>query len=238
MNTPLLSFILAIGMTASLAAQETRTGDGERVPRGRVASFVYTSLPEGLENPVTVMAGDEVSQLLLSKLSPSDPVKVPGDGILRIVRQLENADDPAKPRYLTLAQAVIPESVSDAVVILMPMEKNSKGLLFKTRVLDLAELRGGDCMFLNMTRFRIGIELGKDKIGVEPGKISTHNPLGSEKAVTVPIRISYLNPAEKEWQMITASTVALYSTRRELCIFNWDDRFNRVDFESITLPAL
>jgi hypothetical protein len=55
--------------------------------------------------------------------------------------------------------------------------------------------------------------------------------------VSLPIRLSYLNPQLQEWAMITASTVALYSTRRELCIFNWDARFNRVDYESITFPV-
>ena len=238
MNIPLLPLFIALGTAATLAAEDAETDSGERAPRGRVASFVYTSLPEGFENPVTVMAGKEISQLLLSKLSPSDPVKIPADGILRIVREVKNVEEPDTPLYLTLAQAAIPESVVNAVVILMPMAKNSKGLLFKTRVLDLAAYKGGDSMFLNMTKFRIGIELGKAKIGVEPGEVITHNPLGTEKSVTLPIRLSYFHPVRKEWAMITASTVALYSTRRELCIFNWDDRFNRVDYESITLPAL
>lgn len=238
MNIPLLTLFIALGTAATLTAQDAETDSKERASRGRVASFVYTSLPKDFENPVNVMAGKEISQILLSKLSPSDSVKIPADGILRIVREVKNVEDPETPLYLTLAQAAIPESVRNAVVILMPVAKNPKGLLFKTRVLDLAAYKGGDSMFLNMTNLKIGIELGKAKIGVAPGEITTHNPLGTAKAVTLPIRLSYFHPERKEWAMITASTVALYSTRRELCIFNWDDRFNRVDFESITLPPL
>jgi len=237
MKFPLLLLFIALGTAATLAAEDPETDSRKRAPRGRVASFVYTSLPEDFQNPVSVMAGEEISQLLLSKLSPSDPVKIPADGILRIVREVANAKED-KPQYVTLAQAIVPESVANAVVILMPVAKNSKGLLFRTRVLDLAASKGGDNMFLNMTKFRIGIELGKAKIGVEPGEVITHNPLGTEKSVTLPIRLSYFHPVQKKWAMITASTVALYATRRELCIFNWDDRFKRVDYESITLPSL
>lgn len=211
--------------------------DKPRQVGGRVACFVYTSIPEGLENPVSVMSGKEVSQLLLSKLSPSDPVRIPADGILRIVRPLDNPKDPNKPEYLTIAQAVVPETVADAVIILMPAAKNSNGLLFQTKVQDLASFKSGDTMFLNMTNLKIGVELGKEKIQIDPGQTNIHNPLGTAKSVSLPIRLSYYQPDRKEWSMITASTVALYSTRRELCIFNWDARFNRVDFESITISA-
>jgi hypothetical protein len=228
---------LAICAASPLAAQEDG-GEEPRQAKGRMAWFVYTSVPEGLENPVSVMSGKDISQLLLSKLSPSDPVKIPADGILRIVRKVATPKDPAKPEYLTLAKATVPEDVSKAMIILMPVAKNSSGLLFQTKVQDLATLKGGDSMFLNMTNVKIGIELGKSKIQIEPGQVEVHNPLGSSKSVSLPIRLSYFHPERKEWAMITASTVALYSTRRELCIFNWDARFNRVDYESITFPVM
>ena len=238
MKTPLLHTGFALCAFATLAAQDAGNDGEPRAARGRVASFVYTGLPEGLENPVRIMAGKDISQVLLCKLSPSDPVKIPADGILRMVRELENPKDPTKPEYQTLAQATVPDSVANAVIILMPVSKNPNGLLFQTKVLDLAAYKGGDSMFLNMTNLRIGVELGKTNILIEPGQIKAHNPLGSSNSVSIPIRLSYFHPERNEWAMITASTVALYSTRRELCIFNWDKQFNRVDFESITLPML
>ncbi len=236
MKNLLLCLCLGFCVTSTLFAQEDGT-DEKRQAKGRVAWFVYTSVPEGLENPVTVMSGTEISQLLLSKLSPSDPVKIPADGTLRIVRKIENPKDPKKPEYLTLAQVIVPDTVTKAVIILMPVAKNSSGLLFKAKVQDLASFKGGDTMFLNMTNLKIGIELGKAKIEIEPGKEKIHNPLGSDKSISLPIRISCFHPERQEWDMIAASTVALYSTRREMCIFNWDSRFNRVDYESITVPV-
>jgi hypothetical protein len=234
-----LCICLCLGFSAifPVFAQEDVTSE-PRQTKGRVAWFVYTSVPEGLENPVSVVSGKDISQLLLSKLSPSDPVKIPADGILRIVRKIENPKDPEKPEYLTLAQATIPEAVTSAIVILMPVAKNPNGLLFQTKVQDLAAFKGGDTMFLNMTNLKIGIELGKENILVEPGQAKTHNPLGASKSVSLPIRLSYFHTERQEWNMITASTVALYSTRREMCIFNWDTQFNRVDYESITFPVV
>lgn len=185
---------------------------------------------------MSVLTGKSLTEVLLSKLSPSDPVKVPADGILRIVRKVEPPKDPQNPEYLTLAQATIPDGVTDALVILMPAAKGANGLLFHTKVQDLAAMKGGDTMFLNMTNLRIGIELGTAKFEVEPANTKVHNPLGSSKSVSLPIRLSFFHPGKKQWDVITASTVALYSTRREMCIFNWDHRFNRVDFESITFP--
>jgi hypothetical protein len=236
MNNVLLCLCLAFCSASPLVAQE----DGGAEPRrakGRVAWFVYTSVPEGLENPVSIMSGKDISQVILSKLSPSDPVKIPADGILRIVRKVGIPKDPEKPEYLTLAKATVPETVGDAIIILMPAAKNSNGLLFQCKVQDLSAFKGGDSMFLNMTKLKIGVELGKEKIQIDPGQAKVHNPLGASKTVSLPIRLSYFHPERQEWDMITASTVALYSTRREMCIFNWDARFDRVDFESITFPV-
>lgn len=236
MKNLLLFLCLGFSAASPLFAQEDGTAE-PRQARGRLAWFVYTSMPDELENPVTVMSGKDISQLLLSKLSPSEPVKIPADGILRLVREIENPKDPQKPGYLTLAQATVPDTVTNAIIILMPVAKNSKGLLFQTRVQDLANFKGGDTMFLNMTKLMIGIELGQAKIKVKPGQFKIHNPLGAAKSVSLPIRLSYFHPKRQEWDMITASTVALYSTRREMCIFTWDPRYNRVDYESITFPV-
>ena len=242
MKNALLCLCLGFCTSSILSGQDSGTAEtkqGEpRQAKGRVAWFVYTSVPEGLENPVSVMSGNDISQVLLSKLSPSDPVKIPADGIVRVVRKIENPQDPKKPGYLTLAQAVVPETVTHAMIILMPVAKNSSGLIFQAKVQDLAAMKGGDTMFLNMTNLRIGIELGKAKFEVEPGQSKVHNPLGSSPSVSLPIRLSFFHPEKQEWSMITASTVALYSTRREMCIFNWDARFNRVDYESLTFPTI
>lgn len=239
MKSSFLPLVFTFCLTATLPAQEDAGEErGAKEAKGRVASFVCTSLPDSLENPVTVLADATISQVVLSKLSPSAPIKVPEDGLIRIVRKVENPEDPGKPMYQTLAQAVVPANLSKALVILAPAVNKPDGPVFLTKVLDLDTLQGGDCLFLNMTTLRIAVDLGKTRVQIEPGQLKTHNPLGASNTISIPIRLSYFQPERAEWTMITASTVALYSTRREMCIFIWDSRFNRVDYESITLPTL
>lgn len=229
-----LSLIL---LTLSMAPAQDAAPEEKREEKGRQARFVCTSLPEGLENPVRVQSGKEIVPVVISKYNASDAVKIPADGIIRIVREIPNPKDPQSPQYLTLAQATIPETINEAVIILVPMEKSANGLIFHTKVQDVGAFKGGETMFLNLTNTKIGIELGTAKIALDSGQVKTHNPLGTSTTVSLPIRLSFFDAGKKEWAMITASTVALYASRRELCMFIWDSRFNRVDFESVTLPA-
>ena len=37
--------------------------------------------------------------------------------------------------------------------------------------------------------------------------------------------------------MISASTIVLYPKRREICIFSWDTRFNRIAYHGLTFPV-
>ena len=224
-------------LTLSMAVAQDAAPEEKREEKGRQARFVCSSVPEGLENPVRVLSGTEVTPVVISKYSASDAVKIPADGIIRIVREIANPQDPQKPQYLTLAQATIPETINEAVIILVPMAKSANGMIFHTKVQDVGAFKGGETMFLNLTNTKIGIELGTAKIALDSGQVKTHNPLGTSASVSLPIRLSFLDTTKNEWAMITASTVALYATRRELCMFIWDTRFNRVDFESVTLPA-
>ena len=107
----LCSAILLLSTGGTLCAQEKDDGQ-PKTPAGRITWFVATSIPDDLENPVSVMAGTQITEVTLSNRSTSDPIKVPADGIIRMVRKVENPQDPAKPTYVTLAQALVPEGVS------------------------------------------------------------------------------------------------------------------------------
>jgi len=220
-----------------LIAQDDAGGE-ERQAKGRVAWFVYTSMPEGLENTVSVMSGKEISEVTLSKRSPSEPVKIPADGILRIVRKLDVSKEPGKPAYMTLAQANIPEGVGKALIILIPAAKNPEGLLFQTKIQDLASFKGGDSLYLNMTNLRVGVELGKTTMEIKPGEVRISDAPAPSEPVNMPIRYSYFHPVKQEWKMLSASTIVVYPTRREICIFSWDPRFNRVNYHGITFPVM
>jgi hypothetical protein len=219
-----------------LVAQE-KSGGEPRQPGGRVAHFIYTSMPEGVENPVTVMTGTELIQLVLSKRAASEPVKIPADGILRIVRKVENPEDPAKPTYLTLAQALVPETVDKALVILIPLAKVKDNRVFQARIQDLAGFTGGDYLYLNLTNTEVGVEMGTTKLALKPGETKIYDAPNLTASTNVPVRYSFYHPTEQQWKMLSSSTVVLHQTRREICIFSWDPRFNRIDYHGITFPV-
>ncbi len=236
MKTVLLHLCLGLCTVSPLSAQKPATSE-PREAKGRVAWLIYTSMPEGLENPVSVMTGKDIIQLTLSKRSPSEPVKIPADGIIRIVRKVANPQDPAKPNFLTLAQATVPEGVGKALIILAPVAKSDSGLVFQAKVQDLASFNGGDYLYLNLTTLNIAVEMGTNKIGLKPGETKIYDAPELTESTNVPIRYSFFHPTEQQWKVLSASTVVLRSTRREICIFSWDAQFGRVDYHGITFPV-
>jgi len=238
MKTALICFFLGLWVVVPSIAQPAGSGDKPPEARGRVAWFVYTSMPDGLENPVSVMTGKDVVSVTLSKRSPSDPVKIPADGMIRIVRKVENPDDPKKPLYITLAQAMIPEGVADALIILTPAVKNPNGWIFQSKVLDLAHFKGGNSLYLNMTHLQVRIDMGKSNMVIKPGVIKIHDDPSITVPTNVPISYSYYKPEKKQWKLLSSSTIVVYPTRREICIFSWDPRYDRIDYHGITFPVM
>jgi hypothetical protein len=217
MTPYILSFInmkyrllyLCIGILSSslLIAQDEESGKEKEV-NGRAAWFVYTSMPEGLENPVSIMSGEEIIQVTLSKRSPSEPVRIPADGILKLVRKIENADKPEKPSYQILAQALVPEGVNKALVILVPAAKNASGLLFQPKVKDLETFKGGDSMYLNMTNLKVGVRLGDANILINPGEHKIQKSNYGSEPTNVAVSYSYFHPEKNEWKVLSASTAS------------------------------
>jgi hypothetical protein len=219
-----------------LSAQDSETTELKKI-RGKVVHFIYTSMPEGVENPVTVMAGNQLSTITLSKRMASEGVKIPPDGIVRLVRKLEAAPAPGQLPYQIIAQTTIPENVEKALVILMPMKTNPQGHLFQCQTIDLATFRGGDYLYLNLTTLNVRVDMGKNVIPLKPAEVKVFNAPLELKDTNVPVRYSFFDTAKNEWNMISSSTVALYGTRREICIFSWDPRYSRIDYHGITFPV-
>jgi len=208
-----------------------------RKPTGRTAWFIYTALPEGVENPIKVMSGKDIIEVTLSKRSVSQPIRIPADGILRVVREDPDPEDASKIVHKVLAQALIAEGVGKALIILMPLVKPQGDLVFDAKVQDLAGFKGGDWLFMNLTTTEIGIQFGATKLAIKPGRLRIHNTPGLSEPASTPISYHYLIPGKKEWELISASTIALMPTRREICLFSADPRFGRIDYHGITFPV-
>ena len=219
-----------------LAGQAEPGGDKPRKP-GRSAWFACTSLPDGLENPVKVMSGEKITELELPKYMTSDAVKIPDDGVIRIVREVADPEDPAKTKYLVLAQAKVPAQVREALIILFPLPKPEGDLIFTAKVQDLANFKGGDRLFINLSNTGIRVRMGDTKVTVAPKKAEIYAAPDLTKPTNVPMMYQFYHPEQKVWKILSASTVVLRPTRREINIFNEGSRLGNIKKHKILVPV-
>lgn len=209
----------------------------KREAAGRSAWFACLSKPEGLENPVKVLAGEKLTELELPEFMASEAVKIPDDGILRIVRVVPDPADPAKPKYLVLAEAKIPAGVREALVILDPLPEPAGNLLFRSKVQDLAKFKGGDRLYINLSDTNIRVRLGKTTVPVAPAQATIYESPKLTKPENMPIMYEFYHPERKEWKILTASTVVIRPTRREIFVFNNGTRIGNIRKHGILFPV-
>ncbi|MDP0491806.1 MAG: hypothetical protein Q7Q71_12215 [Verrucomicrobiota bacterium JB023] len=219
-----------------VALGQDEEGSGE--VRGRKAWFLTVGIPEGLENPVNVLAGGKLQQVVLSKRSMSAPVKIPADGVIQMVKSVENPDKPGEVTYIPFAQAKISESVKEAMLIFAPTGKKvGEGMVFNCKVFDLNDFRGGDFLYMNLSPKKVAVTLGDEKLNLSPGEIEVFEARNLQKSKNVPTSYHFYMEEKERWQILSASTVVLRPTRREICIFSWDTRFNRINYHGVTFPV-
>jgi hypothetical protein len=237
MRNAVCSICLLLSGILPLAAQSD-SGDAKPRKPTRSAWFACISaLPDGVENPVTVMSDGKLTKLKLPRYMTSDPVKIPTDGIIRIVREVPDPEDPAKTKYLVLAEAKISEHVREALIILFPLAKPKGDLIFQAKVQDLAGFKGGDRLYINLSNTHIRVKLGDTKVTVAPKKANIYKAPVLAKPTNMPIMYGFYHPKQKKWKMFSASTVVLRPTRREINIFNDGSRIGNIKKHKILFPV-
>lgn len=219
-----------------LAAQSQTDGDSRR-EAGRSAWFVCTSIPDDLKNPVTVMAGKNLIEVELPRFMASDAVGIPEDGILRIVREVPDPENPEKPKYLVLAEAKIPAGVREALIILVPLPKPEGDLVFLAQVQDLSKFKGGDRLFINLSDTHIRVRFGTTTVNVPAKEANIYETPVLAEPTNMPVMYEFFHPERKEWKMLSASTVVLRPTRREISIFNEGSRPGNIKKHKILFPV-
>lgn len=211
--------------------------DKPRKPARSVWFACIAALPEGVDNPVKVLGGDALTEVEIPQYMASEPVEIPVDGIIRIVRPVPDPEKPGETKYLILAQAQIAANVREALIILSPLPKPKGDLVFMAKVQDLASFKGGDRLYINMSTSQIRIRLGKDQVTVVPGQADIYEAPRLAKPTNIPIMYEFYAFKEKKWRMITASTVVLRPTRREICVFNSGSRPGNIKKHKILFPV-
>ena len=139
-----------------------------------------------------------------------------------------------KPSYEVYVSAMIPEGVKESLIILVPVPNLKAPLKFKARVVDLDKFRGGNALFVNITKLEIGVSLGTKKISLKTGQIEIIDIGEFKGSKNVTVSYHYRLPKEKEWKLLSASTVALRSSLREILIFSYNTKMGQADYHGIT----
>ena len=231
-------FFILIGMALwSVAGAQNSEGPSltDRKKSGRQAWIVATSLPDDVKSPVTVLAGGELSEVRLSKRSVGTSIKVPKDGVIQVVKPSLSED--GKTTYEILVSVMIPEGIKKSLIILAPVPNLKPPLKFRARIVDLDKFRGGNALIVNNTNLEIGVVLGAKKATLGTGQIQIMDVGEFSGSKNVTVSYHFRLPKQAKWNLISASTVPLRSSFREILIFSYNADLGQADYHGITFPV-
>lgn len=228
----LLFTICSISTTNAQQGNDQAPDQAQREARGRVAYVIYTGHSEIFQNPIITRSGNQNKIIQLSKRTASPPVKVRADNIVQFVT--ETPENPKMP-FTPYAVAKIPEGTQKALIILTPIREPKNGILFSAKVQDLGQFKNGDWLFINKTPRIIAVNMGKTKLQIQPLKTAQFNAGVLDKPKNLVTSYGYYHPTKKKWKLLSASTVVVRPTRREICVFSWNAKSQKVDYHGITL---
>jgi hypothetical protein len=203
--------------------------------RGRKAWLVATSMPDDVSNPLKILSDGKLNEVKIYLRSIVQPVKVDETGIVQAVKEVVSEN--GQVTYENLSLSTLPEGVREALIVLVPRKKGAAGLRFDSKVIDLAEFKGGGCLYVNLVSTKIGIAMGEHKALVKPGEMKFINPLGEEEKVAKLVSFFYEVPKDEKWKLMTSFKKGIFRSRREICIFFYNEEIENVDFRGIPFMA-
>lgn len=225
----ILIILFGLASSAFLGAQSK--------DKSRTAWIISSDIPKGINNPIILRIGDTFTEIILSKRGPSEPINIPTDGMIGILQKTDAAAGSDKTGYLSLSEVRIDSGINQALIVLTPDFKNPEQPVFQNKVQDLASFNNGEWLYINTTKFSVKVEMNDDKLVIGPEASSILKAKVS--AESTKMTMSYLPDANNadDWKIISSSNVAIYDTRREICIFSWDERYKRINYHGITFSA-
>jgi hypothetical protein len=79
--------------------------------------------------------------------------------------------------------------------------------------------------------------MGPENLTLKPGETSISKASALTESVNTPISYHFFHPVKQQWLLISASTVVRMPSRREICVFTWDEQFQRISYKGITFPV-
>ncbi|BDS06609.1 hypothetical protein NT6N_16490 [Oceaniferula spumae] len=225
--TAALLFLLVTVVQGQDAGEEK---DG-RKDKARTAYIIYTGGGMFFNEPIIIRSGNKNTKLQLSKRTASQPVKIHTDGIIDFVK--ENPDHEKNP-FISYAKAIIPKETRKALIVLSPLKVAKNGQLCSTRVISLSKFENGNWLFINLTPRNVAVNVGEKKLGLKPGESSIYRAASLTKSTNKTVSYAYYHPEMKKWKLLSSSTCVIRPTRREICVFSWNPKTNRMDYHGIT----
>lgn len=206
--------------------------------KDRKAWVICSSVPDDWGAVRLMKAGEGGSELVLSNRSTGLPMEIPADGILQIVGQKKNQPEDVDLTPKVLARVVVPDRVRKALVILSPVDNHPNGWAFDVDVVDLADFKGGGWLFMNTSPLKVSVELGDETTEIPSGELKLFNDAIQAQSTKMAIRYLPRETEKQEWRILSASTVFIYPTRREICLFTWNKEHQRIDYHGITFTQM
>ena len=220
-------------IATGLCAQEADTRE-KATTKGRSAWIITTDIPEGIGNPVTLLSGETYKEFILSKREPTEAVQIPADGLIQILQKTQN---PENPSYSKLAEIRIDKQIQNVLIILVPVIKDPEKPVFEAKLQDLSTFKKGDWLFVNTSKFSVSVETDHEKLSMDPDQSKIWAASASGPTTKLSMRYRPDGKEADTWKLISSSSVAIYDTRREICILSWSERHSRMDFNGFTLTA-
>jgi len=222
--------LLLVSMYWAFAQVATAQGQGKSE---RKAWIMTTALPDDVTNPLKVLSGEDLQEVKIYSRSMGKAIEVDKTGLVRVVKEVKAED--GEITYENLSQSQIPEGVREALIVLVPRKSGAEGLRFNSKVIDLSKFKGGGCLYINLINTRLGIAIGDLKTVVMPGGMEFINPLENKDNDVKLVRYLYEIPNKEpaEWKLMTSAKMAIYKSRREICIFFYNEAIENVDFRGI-----
>jgi hypothetical protein len=190
-------------------------------------------MPEDVPNPLPVFSGEKLHEIRMHLRAVGQAIPIDETGVVRAVKPVTGPD--GKITYTNLAISQVPEDVREALIVLVPQENAADGFRFNSKIIDLSKFKKGGCLYVNLVKTNIGITIGDQKAVLKPGGMEFINPLNGESSAVHLVRFFYEvpNKPNAEWKLMTSSKMAIYESRREICIFFYNPEIENVDFRGI-----
>lgn len=214
------------GYAQQVAPEAERTA-GVRFIFGRLTGDAPASLDMPLDGD-----GRRVATVPLSQRTPSGYLPMPAG---REIRLGVMPTDPAKP-FVCQAMEVRPEGAKRLLGILVPgTGAAGNGPRFQIKLVDEDLFRPGDFHFINLTPYEFGVSFDGSQFKIGGNTQETYHPKVLEEARNAAVMVSFRAGETAAWQVMTRSTWRLRPTRKELCLFQWDEENQRPALRGLTL---